>query len=786
MRHIFISFIRFLKKAFIFCFVFSSSELGAQTIVDRIEIINPITNTVSKAGETYPHYENVWYLSGCLNDLVYITMKQSGNYVLRKPNSTILAKSNGSSLIMAKFKEVNSATVINLDDNSVSEYLNVIGTVQPSDITSMTWNVGNDDTLGICEKTYFTPPLGISYYSASSNTRGNSEINSSFFYEVNGAALSNLNVRSLKNGDIIRIGKPKGVDAINFPSCAVEVAETLYSQKVVVKLVNTAGALSQAIGMGGYREICPGDSILLSVFYSQCVGSYVKNREPYPTTGWVDPNTSYYRPYKQAIVTAPGIYNLIQADFPQCGNNKFNCPVASPDFVVVERPQCKNRYLVGTVYRDGDNNARYQTEEITYKDVTIKISDLVMDTLIGYAYSDQFGYYEFGTDLSLVNGCKITIVNKDYRPVSVTVPKISSYTKVDLATQYFRNNIKVVAAAGRSRPGFSIPIYFTVSNLSSSLLQKYTVRLAYDKKLNDLRSFTTVPTSSLDNVLVWEMTSLKSVDNKSVSFFATLPSSAAIGDVLYYTISVEPTPLDSNLKDNSLTFTSTITGSLDPNEKLLRTNSPSKDLVQDTTTLDYTILFQNMGTDTAFRVVIKDKLSPVLDFGAFAMLDASHPYSLNLKEDTLIWTFSNIQLPDNKTNEPASHGHVHFKIKPKLKTPYGMKIQNKAAIFFDYNDPVITNTTSCTLGIPLVSGLEKENVVEEELYYPNPTNGNLTINSRSGGKWELLDISGQVLKTANLSAGLQTLDIAELHAGTYLCRLSSGENVRYSKLVKME
>ena len=45
-------------------------------------------------------------------------------------------------------------------------------------------------------------------------------------------------------------------------------------------------------------------------------------------------------------------------------------------------------------------------------------------------------------------------------------------------------------------------------------------------------------------------------------------------------------------------------------------------------------------------------------------------------------------------NEPASHGFIQFKIKLKQNTPYWSTIKNTAAIFFDFNEPIFTNTTS--------------------------------------------------------------------------------------------
>ena len=49
-------------------------------------------------------------------------------------------------------------------------------------------------------------------------------------------------------------------------------------------------------------------------------------------------------------------------------------------------------------------------------------------------------------------------------------------------------------------------------------------------------------------------------------------------------------------------------------------------------------------------------------------------------------------MPDSNINEPNSHGFVSFRIKPQTTVAPNTTIPNKAAIYFDYNAPVITNT----------------------------------------------------------------------------------------------
>ncbi|MBK9515002.1 MAG: SprB repeat-containing protein [Flavobacteriales bacterium] len=107
--------------------------------------------------------------------------------------------------------------------------------------------------------------------------------------------------------------------------------------------------------------------------------------------------------------------------------------------------------------------------------------------------------------------------------------------------------------------------------------------------------------------------------------------------------------------------------------------------------IDYTIRFQNTGTDTAFLVVITDTLPQHLDPSTIRMGAGSHGFSWSLSgQGTLRWVFPNILLPDSNVNEPRSHGFVSFRIRPYEPLLPGTTIENTANIHFDFNPPVVT------------------------------------------------------------------------------------------------
>jgi uncharacterized repeat protein (TIGR01451 family) len=144
-----------------------------------------------------------------------------------------------------------------------------------------------------------------------------------------------------------------------------------------------------------------------------------------------------------------------------------------------------------------------------------------------------------------------------------------------------------------------------------------------------------------------------------------------------------------------------IIDSFDPNDKAV---SPAGITDQHYTPtrsrLDYVIRFQNTGTDVAYKVVVVDTLSAELDVSTLQVGSVSHPYKVQLSgrgRPVLTFTFHNIMLPDSNANEPESHGYIQFSIRPKAGLPPKTRIENLADIFFDYNEPVRTNTTFNTL-----------------------------------------------------------------------------------------
>lgn len=224
-------------------------------------------------------------------------------------------------------------------------------------------------------------------------------------------------------------------------------------------------------------------------------------------------------------------------------------------------------------------------------------------------------------------------------------------------------------------------------------------------------------------------------------------------------------------------------GAFDPNDKQAFVDGQSEqDLIAPGKPVEYQIRFQNTGTDTAFRVVVEDRLSPLLDITTVEPLVASHPYQVEIRNgNTLRFIFENIMLPDSNTNEPASHGFVKFRVAQRGGNTPGAGIDNFADIFFDFNEPVRTNTHRLTIALPQVSATEATPAGAVRVY-PNPVDESVTFEldasmPSNGLLLRLFDPLGREMHREVFHQSIFRMTRREMQAGLYFFRIESENRV---------
>ncbi len=141
-----------------------------------------------------------------------------------------------------------------------------------------------------------------------------------------------------------------------------------------------------------------------------------------------------------------------------------------------------------------------------------------------------------------------------------------------------------------------------------------------------------------------------------------------------------------------------------------------------------------------------------------------HPFSFAIVEPReLVWTFNNIELPDSNINEAASHGFVKFTAKPRSTIPTGTVLANSASIFFDFNQPVITNTVVNQIGsetgdisvspgsvnygeIDILATSDRTiTITNQDLIFSNLTHNSSSIIGVNANQFSILSGGGQVV-----------------------------------------
>lgn len=192
-------------------------------------------------------------------------------------------------------------------------------------------------------------------------------------------------------------------------------------------------------------------------------------------------------------------------------------------------------------------------------------------------------------------------------------------------------------------------------------------------------------------------------------------------------------------------YCAVVTGSYDPNDKTaVPTGYGPEHRIRANEPLEYKIRFQNTGNDTAFAVVIVDTLSTLLDWNTLEAGVASHPYRLEIYPGGILhFIFDPIALPDSTTNLAGSQGFVNFRINQVPNLYAGAVIENTAAIYFDNNDPIITNTAFHT-----IDKLDEVALQSQTPFLPGVT---ATLSPNPFSEQAVLDIHGPVLQQGMLN-----------------------------------
>jgi uncharacterized repeat protein (TIGR01451 family) len=504
-----------------------------------------------------------------------------------------------------------------------------------------------------------------------------------------------------------------------------------------------------------------------------------------------------------------GNYYVTVTDANGCKNNPYN------SYVHVGYNQNNNScycLITGSVYSDLNFNCVKNTGEVGISKVLIHCSG------IGYAYTDANGVYSFkvpagtytitqGTSaLYTLSGCETNNKVVTANPTSNCIIPVNFATKIipvhDL--HIITTNIGPAVVGGvynqkviiendgsvtentikvgykhDGQLGFSSSSPWTFSQQNASGQPNWYSIASGFPSLN--------PGGSSANIIQYNVPT-----NIPVNTTVTFQDTAAMSAPISTSWLADYTPW------NNVNYHQTnVVASYDPNYKEVSPKGLTEmgNITKKDSVLTYVIHFQNTGSYFAQNIVLVDTLDKDLNMLSLRPGYSEHTFNTTMSESGVLkFHFNNINLPWKAGyGDIMSSGMVSYSIRMKKNLPLGTKFTNKAAIYFDYNEPVITNETVNTLVAPEGVGIAEIQLLDGDdvLLFPNPASDNFTVVFEgkvvTKGTLVVTDISGrQVSATViGIEPGLNSItsETNNLQGGVYLVQINTGTETVTRKVV---
>jgi hypothetical protein len=445
-------------------------------------------------------------------------------------------------------------------------------------------------------------------------------------------------------------------------------------------------------------------------------------------------------------------------------------------------------YISGAIFTDSDGDCIFDSGEPIVPNQTLIITD---GTNSYTAMTNNLGQYSVlvpggfnYTVTTMLNSNQTTSCNNN---ISVNTGSTNVGNINIGVTQIPIENLCVWNFNFGFVPGFScqnpISVYnsgtVTSSGIVSFIVPPYTT-FDYSSPAPDLIS---------GDTLFWNVNNVAPGQSSYINLALLCDVSAPLGTFIETCSSLELLGGGQNINPSceNYCYWNDVTGSFDPNDKNAtpKGEGTQGNIAVDDDELTYLIRFQNTGTGPAVNIYITDTLVSMLDRSTLEMISASHPYEIEYySNDVIRWRFNNINLPDSGANEVASHGYIAFKIKTTNTPVIGQTIENSANIYFDFNEPVITNTTLNTYADLAASISELDGKVLH--LYPNPANNVINVLSTIDGNRtvEIYNISGTLILKKTVNTKLSKIDITDFAKGMYIIKAYNTNGAEHATFVK--
>ena len=492
--------------------------------------------------------------------------------------------------------------------------------------------------------------------------------------------------------------------------------------------------------------------------------------------------------------------NGINNSFADISNNPLNCvpnqtnyslglPFCVDNDILNNPNNCPNVGITGYVYTDQNTNCTHQNSDLQTENIPVKLYD-GQNNYVGLSYTTN-GVYSFG---SLQPDSFTVKIDDNVLPVSMACGQSNNQNAIlDSANQTisglnfpivcneFDLNLHSANSQGFVFPGQVHRLYTNITNNetwynldcgSSNYSGTVTISVTGPVSYFSIPPGALIP-SITGNTFTYTITDFINLTPASFGINFKTDTTAQAGDQICVIVEINPTPIDADTTNNVYDFCYQVVNSYDPNMKEVY---PVNVLPGYDDWFTYTIHFQNTGNAPAFNIRLRDTLDTNLDINSFEVRGYSHPAQISINGNILTVRFNNIMLPDSTSDYEGSMGYFQYRLKPLPNLPNGTQIENTAYIYFDYNVPIVTNTTQNNFDMTVKTNdikLEEQHFV----LYPNPSAGLFMFKENKNIKTvEVFNIMGELVlsqgtaKIINLQAYPKGIYVARIN-GTQVCRL---------------
>jgi len=453
----------------------------------------------------------------------------------------------------------------------------------------------------------------------------------------------------------------------------------------------------------------------------------------------------------------------------------------------LEEPNLLLKTFNGYVFIDDNDDGNFNEDEKGLSNVILNFENEV------FSISDSNGYYSMKIlkdQIGLISPSFDSPFIDNITPASYMTSSWDS--TVNFAVKLIPDKLDMVLNLTDNaifRPGFSNILAAKLSNNGTVPFSSYEFRLTLAEGLSFVNASLS-PSAVNGQELIWNFEGLQIGDLEEIMIELYLNEWVPISSEICINGEIITGEEEEVLDNNYLETCTSVVGSFDPNDKRVQPAIYTTANLESKTPLIYTIRFQNTGNYLAETVRITDQISPHLDLNTFTFIGSSHDCTYSIQPfRTLEFLFKEIDLPDSLSNEPNSHGYIVFSILPNTNVSNSDEIENNADIYFDFNSPIKTNTTSTIVAQPnSTSDFRIESTLL--IVFPNPAQGFCTASIDKpviNGILSIINAKGQVVQNSTVSGTEFPVSIKSLPGGWYTIRVwDQNENRQFQGRLLIE